>query len=221
MADEKYKEFQQKLLPDIENYVGVRLPLLRKLAKEIVKNNANQYLDEVLHRNPEEELFEEIMLQGMIIGYMKADISDIFSYADKFIPKINNWSICDSFCSGFKHAHDYQEQTWNWLQKYLDKENGEFGIRFAVVMFLNYYVDKPHLSKLYDIFNDITYDAYYVKMAVAWAISICYVKYPESCMDYLKNNKLDDFTYNKALQKITESLCVSAEDKKIIRSMKR
>lgn len=221
MADEKYKDFQEKLLPDIKNYVGVRLPLLRKLAKEIAKNNAKQYLDGALHRNPEEELFEEIMLQGMIIGYMKADISDIFSYTEKFVPKINNWSICDSFCSGFKHARNYPEQTWNWLQQYLDKKNGEFKIRFAVVMFLNYYVDEFYLSDLYEIFDYITYDAYYVRMAVAWAISICYVKYPGSCMEYLKDNKLDDFTYNKALQKITESLCVSAEDKKIIRSMKR
>ena len=221
MSDEKYKEFQKKLLPDIKNYVGVRLPLLRKLAKEISKNNAKQYLDGALNRNSKEELFEEIMLQGMIIGYMKADISDIFSCADKFVPKIDNWSICDSFCSGFKHANHYKEQTWNWLRQYLDMKDGEFEIRFAVVMLLNYYVEESYLSDLYDIFDGITNDAYYVRMAVAWAISICYVKYPESCMEYLKDNKLDDFTYNKALQKITESLCVSAEDKKIIRSMKR
>lgn len=223
MADEKYKEFQSKLLPDIKNYVGVRLPQLRKLAKEVTKKDAGQYLDAVLKRNPEEELFEEIMLQGMIIGYMKSDISDIFSFTERFLPKIDNWSVCDSFCSGFKHARNYPEQTWNWLQKYLNTDNGnqEYEIRFAVVMLLNYYVDEIHLPDLFMIFDRITYDAYYVKMAVAWAISVCYVKFPEASMKYLQNNKLDYFTYNKALQKITESLSVSVEDKSLIRSMKR
>ena len=40
-------------------------------------------------------------------------------------------------------------------------------------------------------------------------------------MNYLKENHLDDFTYNKALQKIIGSYRVSTEDKEIIRSMKR
>lgn len=84
MAEETYREFQKKLLPEVRNYAGVRLPALRKLAKRIAKENGKGYLDEVLGRDAELELFEEIMLQGMVIGYWKGDLADIFSYAELF-----------------------------------------------------------------------------------------------------------------------------------------
>lgn len=58
-------------------------------------------------------------------------------------------------------------------------------------------------------------------MAVAWAISIAYIKFPKETMELLKHNELDDFTYNKALQKIIESYRVSDEEKEKIRKMKR
>ena len=220
MTDEKYREFQIKLLPDTKHFTGVRLPQLRKLAKRIVKQDGAGYLDVALNRQPQDELFEEIMLQGMIIGYMKEDISDIFSYAERFVPKIDNWSVCDSFCSGFKHAMVYREEVWEWLGWFFKSEQ-EFEVRFGVVMLLNYYIDEEHIDRLFAIFEAIRQEGYYVKMAVAWAVSICYVKYPDQTMNYLYRSKLDDFTYNKALQKIVESRCVSEQEKMQIRGMKR
>lgn len=218
--DEEYRNFQIKLLPDIKNFAGVRLPKLRKIAKRIAKENGADYLELVLDRCSEEELFEEIMLQGMIIGYMKTDISDIFSYTEKFVPKIDNWSVCDSFCSGWKHVNDYPEETWKFLQTYLKSEK-EFEVRFGIVMLLNYYINEEYIKELFLVFDTVKQESYYVKMAVAWAISICYIKYSKLCIEYLNNNDLDNFTYHKALQKITESRCVSKEEKEKIRKMKR
>ncbi len=220
MADLPYREFQAKLLPEIKNYIGVRLPALRKLAKRLAKEDGGRYLEAALGRCPEEELFEEIMLQGMVIGYMKSDISDIFSYTERFLPKIDNWSICDSFCSGYKHALTYREQVWEWLGRFLDSER-EFTVRFVLVMLLNYYVEEEYIGRLFGIFDDIVPNGYYVKMAVAWAVSVCYIKFPDRCMEYLNHSQLDDFTYNKSLQKITESKCVSAQEKERIRWMRR
>lgn len=220
MADEKYKEFQIKLLPDTQNFMGVRLPMLRKLAKRIAKENGAEYLEASLAKSPKEELFEEIMLQGMVIGYMKEDISGIFSYTEKFIPKIDNWSVCDSFCSGFKHALGHQEETWNWLHKFLHSDR-EFTLRFVIVMMLNYYISDTYIEKLFPVFDSVRHEGYYVRMAIAWAVSMCYIKYPQMCMEYLRDNDLDDFTYNKALQKIVESRCVPEEERDIIRRMKR
>lgn len=219
MADEKYRVFQSKLLPGTNHLIGVRLPELRKLAKRIAKEYGATYLDVALARQPEKELFEEIMLQGMIIGYMKEDISDIFSYTERFVPKIDNWSVCDSFCSGFKYAVTYREEVWEWLQQFLEAEE-EFAVRFGIVMLLNYYIDERYLERLFAIFDTVHQDGYYVKMAVAWAVSICYTKYPTQTMDYLKKNELDDFTYHKALQKIVESRCVSDQEKADIRLMR-
>lgn len=219
LKDEQYREFQKKLLPEVNHFVGVRLPKLRRLAKKTAAEYGIEYLEASLNRKPEEELFEEIMLQGMMIGYMQEDISVIFSYTERFLPKINNWSVCDSFCSGWKHAGAYQGETWEWLMGLLESRK-EFTVRFVIVMLLDYYINDTYIDQLFPIFDSVRHDGYYVKMALAWAVSICYVRYPGRCMSYLENHGLDDFTYRKALQKITESRCVTEEDKEIIKEMK-
>ncbi len=97
----------------------------------------------------------------------------------------------------------------------------EVELRFFVVMLMDYFIEKEYLQELFRIFDEIKHEGYYVKMAVAWAISVCYVKFPEETSLYLKHNELDDFTYHKALSKITESNRVSTPEKEKIRSMKR
>lgn len=109
---------------------------------------------------------------------------------------------------------------WDFLQPCLES-SGEFIVRFAVVMLLDYFITGEYIDRIYPVLDRIKHQGYYVKMAVAWAVSMCYVQFPEKTMAYLRNNTLDDFTYNKSLQKITESLCVDSETKKTIRAMKR
>lgn len=215
LADEEYRTFSAALIPNINNVMGVRLPELRKLAQKIAKGDWRTYLAQA-----ENEFFEETMLQGMIIGYVKTDIEEILRYITDFVPKINNWSVCDSFCSGLKFTNMNKQRVWDFLQPYLWSEE-EYDIRFGTVMLLNYYIDETYIHSVLEELNRIKHEGYYVKMAVAWAVSICFVKLPEPTMAYLKSNSLDDVTYNKALQKITESYRVDQNIKTLIRSMKR
>lgn len=215
LADEEYQKFSSGLIPNAHNILGVRLPQLRSIAKDIAKHDWATYLD-----SAHDDYFEEVMLQGMVIGYIKADIEEVLSRAEAFIPKINNWSVCDSFCITLKCAKKYPDQVWEFLQPYLQSDK-EYDIRFAVVMLLNYYVDEAYIHAVLEKLDQIQHDGYYVKMAVAWAISICFIKYPEITMPYLQHNHLDKDTYNKALQKIVESNRISPEMKQTIRSMKR
>ncbi|WP_374018036.1 DNA alkylation repair protein [Paenibacillus thiaminolyticus] len=215
LADEKYRQFSASLIPNINNVVGVRLPELRKLARNIAKADWRAYLAQA-----DSDYFEEVMLQGMVIGCAKADVEEILHHVAAFVPKIDNWSVCDSFCSGLKTASSHKEQVWEFIQPYLESDE-EYDIRFGVVMLLNYYIDELYIHHVLGRLDRITHEGYYVKMAVAWAVSICFVKLPDITMDYLRSNSLDDFTYNKALQKITESYRVSPETKALIRSMKR
>ncbi|MBY6915709.1 DNA alkylation repair protein [Clostridium botulinum] len=215
LSDSKYKEFHSKLCPNTNNIVGVRVPILRNLAKEIAKGNWIDYLSQ-----PENEYYEEIMLQGMVIGLAKMDIDERIKYIEEFVPKIYNWGICDTFCAGLKCFKSNKEKGFELLNRYLDSQK-EFELRFAIVLLLDFYIVDEYIDRVIEILDNIHHDGYYVKMAVAWAISICYIKYPEKTMTYLKDNKLDDFTYNKALQKITESYRVDKDEKIIIRNMKR
>ncbi|MFC5463578.1 DNA alkylation repair protein [Lederbergia graminis] len=215
LIDEDYQRFASSHIPNINNLLGVRLPELRKIAKQIAKDDWESYL-----KTADDDYFEEVMLQGMVIGYVKADIEKVLTYVAAFVPKINNWSVCDSFCSGLKITKLYKKRVWDFLQPYLLSDK-EYEIRFGVVMLLCFYIDEDYIDPVLEHLDRINHEAYYVKMAVAWAISICYIKMPERTMIYLKNNSLDKFTYNKALQKITESLRIDKETKEMIRSMKR
>lgn len=215
MADEGYQKFSSALIPNINNVIGVRLPELRKLAKKLAIGNWRTYLDHAEH-----EYFEEIMLQGMVIGHIDSDIEELLDLVADFVPKIDNWSVCDSFCAGLKFTKLHKRRIWEFLQPYLVSEK-EYELRFGVVMLLNFYLDEEYIHSVLKGLDQIKHEAYYVRMAVAWAVSICYIKLPEPTMAYLKSNSLDKFTYNKALQKITESYRVDQETKVVIRDMKR
>ncbi|AUM94913.1 TPA: DNA alkylation repair protein [Clostridium botulinum] len=215
LVDEDYQKFSSKLLPTTNNILGVRLPQLRKLAKVIAKEDWRKFLV-----NSDVKYFEEIMLQGLVLGYAKADIEEILKYVADFVPKIDNWSVCDSFCTGLKFTKNNMDRVWNFIQPFL-YSNKEFEIRFGVVMLLDFYINDEYIDHVIKSIDTIKHPGYYAKMAVAWTISICYIKFSKQTMEYLKNNTLDNFTYNKALQKITESLRIDEETKTIIKSMKR
>lgn len=248
MAEPEYRNFTSGLLPGVENLLGVRLPKLRKYAGQIRKIYGLAYLDETLNHFSKDcdgtEYLEEIFLQGMVIGGLKVrsestvrksanavSFTQIQDYIRKYIPKINNWSTCDSFCAGLKVAKEYPEQMWEFIQEYLISEKC-YDVRFGLVMIINYFIRDPWFDELFDIFGRIgeawqmRENNYYVEMALAWAISICYVYDPDKTYLYLKKVRtndtvLDDFTYNKALQKIVESNQVSQEKKKEIKLLKR
>lgn len=215
LSDEKYKEFQSKLCPNTNNIVGVKVPVLRNYAKELAKGDFKHYLNKIGN-----DYYEEIMLQGMIIGLAKMELEERFQYIKTFVTKIDNWAVCDIFCAGLKFVNKNKEEVWEFLKSY-EKSTKEFELRFFIVMMLDFYITDEYIEKVLILLDNIKHDGYYVKMAIAWAISIAYIKYPKITMDYLKNNTLDNFVYNKALQKINESYRVKNEDKEIIKQMKR
>lgn len=215
--DKKYQEFQKGLCPGVVNIIGVRIPELRKLAKELLKNYSSKELLENINDN----YYEELMLQGMVIGGAKEDINTILKYVKEFVPKIDNWAVCDTFCTSLKITKKYKKEMWKFIQEYL-KSDKEFELRFAIVMILGYFIDEEYLEKDFKIFNNIKSDKYYVKMALAWAISICVIKYYDRTVKYLEKEAiLDDFTYNKAIQKARESYRLSKEQKDFLNTLKK
>lgn len=215
LSDKEYKEFHSGLCPNTENMIGVRIPLLRTMAKKIAKENPRQFLEKI-----DDRYYETVMLYGFVIGYMKASFEERIKYLDVFVPKIYNWAICDCCTSTFKFTNQNLDNMWTYIQKYLNSEK-EFEIRFAVVMMMDYYLTDSYIDTVFTKINEIHHDGYYVKMAVAWLISVAFVKYEEKTREFLLNNNLDDFTYNKSLQKIIESNRVKKEIKEEIRKMKR
>lgn len=215
LADDEYRKFQSTLCPNVNGIIGVRLPKLRELAKKIAKENPIDFLDTY-----ECEFYEEKMIYGLVIGYMKASFEERIKYLDKFVPTIDNWAVCDCCCSTYKFTNKNLDKMLKYLQKYINSKK-EFELRFACIMLMDYYLIDEYFDKVLEIYNNITSDKYYVQMGIAWGISVAFVKNEEKTREFLKNNNLDNFTYNKSLQKIIESNRVSKEVKDEIRRMKR
>lgn len=215
MQDEKYRAFSSSLIPGITTMLGVRLPALRKIGKRIAKENWRAYLE-----SARDDSFEEILLQGIVIGGAEMNLGERLLRITNFVPKIDNWSVCDSFCTGLKVARNNQKEVWFFLEPYLYSEK-TYEIRFAVVMCIYYYIKADYLKLLFAHFDRIEHSDYYVKMAVAWAVATCFTVDPEVTTNYLGNNNLDDFTHNKSIQKITESKQVDRDVKNRIRKLKR
>lgn len=217
LADEKYKSFHQKLIPAGTALIGVRMPQLKTLAKDIASHpdDARQWLI-----NANSGYYEERLLQGLVIALLKTDASEQLTLIKHFLPLIDNWAICDSFCASLKSFKKIQPKGFSRLVNYL-KTKKPYTQRFGIVMILNHFADREHTASALHAFEKISSDDYYVKMAVAWAVSIFFIKERTLTLDWLKSCQLDNFTYNKALQKICESYRVTKEDKLLIRSMKR
>ncbi|MDE7304523.1 MAG: DNA alkylation repair protein [Alistipes sp.] len=214
LADPRYRDFNASLTPGAPPMIGVRLPQLRAIAREIARGDWRAWFDEAPG-----DYFEERMLQGLVIGYAKCPPDEKLRYVARFVPSIDNWAVCDCFCWRLRPAE--REPMWRFILPYFDSA-AEYEVRFAVVMALSNFVEAERLDRLLELFGRVRHEGYYVRMGVAWAVSVCYAKFPGPTGEWLREScPLDDWTFNKALQKIVESLRVSDADKAAARAMKR
>lgn len=215
LADEKLAEFSSGLNPGCKPMLGVRLPELRKIAKELAKADYKDFLD-----NCPDTCFEYETLKAYTLGYAKDDIETVLSYADRFIPTIGDWSVNDSFCQNFTIARKYPERVFDWLMGYARK-NEEFSQRVAAVLLMSHFLVPEYIDRVFTVMDTLQYDGYYTKMGVAWCVATAYAKFPKETAAYLAENQLQDWTYNKAIQKMCESYRVSDEDKAYWKARKR
>ena len=213
------KEFCMTLNPGVENVLGIRMGDLRYLANRIAKADWKQYLAEA-----DTCYMEERTLQGLVLGSIRLE-EDIETYLERvtrFVRIINSWSVCDAFkfAGGKRFIAEHSERLWQYLCHWMT-ERGEYEVRFGVVMSMKYFVDEEHITPLLSSYGEIHRNEYYVRMAVAWALSECFVKFPQETLSCLKTKISDDFTYRKAVQKILESYRVDNATKNMIRSMRR
>lgn len=215
LADDDYRRFSSRLLPGVDNLLGVRLPRLREMARALAREAGATALSGLLS----DETFEEVMLQGMVIGYLDLPIAERLSRIAAFVPKIDNWSVCDSFCAGLRFQKADEAQVFAFLAPYLRHER-TFFVRFGAVMLLDHFIDDAHIDETIARLCAVRHEAYYAKMAVAWALSVCFIRYPARTMPVFLDDRLDGETRGKAIQKIIESRRVDLPSKQALRALK-
>ena len=208
-------EFSKSLIPNSLPMLGVKVPDLRKIAKDISNDNPILFLDS----NPL-NIYELEMLQAMVIGYMKKDLNVILNFARTFIPLIHDWSVNDCFCQTFKIAKKHQEEVWNCLKEFFTSK-AEFELRCVVVMMLSHFINDEYVDEVIKFIDTTYHDGYYYKIACAWCLQVIMVKYPDKCYEYLKCNNLDNWTHNKAISKMVESFRISNDMKEKVKKLKR
>lgn len=203
-ADEKYRAFHSRLVPTVEKLLGIRVPVMRSIAKEIARGDLDGFLSICSY-----DYYEETMIAGLAIGYSK-DWDQTLKRLEKFVPKIDNWGVCDSVCAGLKLFDRYPEEGFRWLQQYETSEK-EFEQRFLLVMLLFHYRKKPWLEQVLEIGLSIHPAGYYSMMGQAWLMAECCIDFPEQSDPCLE--RLSGEGYDKTIQKIRESRKVSLQRK--------
>ena len=215
LQDLKYKEFHSKLIIS-DKLIGVRTPELKRIAKIIARSNYKEFFKENSH-----ELYEENMVHGLILGYLKLEFNELKPLVDEFIPYIDNWAVCDTTVSNLKvyKKNKTKDIIFNEIKNYISNNNPWIN-RFGYVLLLEYFIEEKYIEEIFKLCKNYK-DEYYVKIAIAWLISMCYIKFKGRTLTFLKKNQLDTWTHNKAIQKIIESYRVTDDDKKMLRSLKR
>ncbi|WP_099467603.1 DNA alkylation repair protein [Konateibacter massiliensis] len=214
-ANKEYSSFQSTLMPKAKRILGIKMPILRKIANEILKGNWRSFI--VMCSNT---YYEETTVKGLIIGMCNVSFLEYTHMIETFSMSVRNWVTCDTFCTGLKGIKNYPYEFWIYLETLL-KSKHPWQIRMGVVIILNHYLNEEYINQIFLRLDDVRQDNYYVKMAIAWLISTAYQKYPGITYGYLTNCKLETWTYNKSLEKILELRDVPNDQKSLILSLKK
>ena len=216
LQDKKYKEFHSSLVLNSKyEMIGIRVPIMRDIAKNIAKwGNIEDFL-----KYAENRYYEEVMIQGFVISHIK-DESLFNKYFQTFIKKIDNWAICDSFCSSIKIIRKYEEKYFKNAIKFA-LNNKEFISRVGLVMILNHFINKKNLDIIFETLNKIKSDKFYINMAEAWLLCEMFIKFPKETKAFFEKNNLNKFTQNKAISKIHDSYRISEDEKELLNKLKK
>lgn len=208
LQDLKYKEFHSKLTDTKYEIIGIRVPIMRKIASYIKKTDVEKFFSFVGNK-----YYEEVFIEGIVLSSMEESIID--KYLVSFIKKIDNWAICDIFCSNMKVVNKKQGKYWIYFNNLIDLEY-EFQTRVSVVIMMNYYLNDQYIDRVLNIVSNIKSDYYYVNMAISWLLSVAIINYEDKVIDLLKSGKLSKFIQNKTISKIKDSYRVSKNIKDYI-----
>lgn len=214
LQDTEYQMFQSKLMPAIppETVIGVRTPLLRKLAKELAGTpQAEEFLHSLPHR-----YYEENNLHAFLIEQIR-DYDTVLAETETFLPYIDNWATCDCFCPKVfaKHKAELLSSIRRWLN------SGKlYPVRYAMGMLMRYYLDEGFRPKYLAWVAGVHSEEYYLNMMRAWYFATALAKQPDAALPWLTERRLDVWTHNKTIQKAVESCRISPEMKQQLRELR-
>ena len=212
--DLKFKGFNSKLIPNVDksNIIGVKIPNIRFLAKEIKKGNDHiLFLKELPHKYLEENILHAILIS------MNNNLDDVLLELNNFLPYVDNWEVCDAIKPKIfkKDLKKVYKSLSKWIQS-----NEPYKIRFSIVTLLNFYLDDEFNSDINALVLNVKNNDYYVQMAMCWYLSFALIKHWDETISIFESKKLNKFIHNKSIQKAIESYRLSDEKKRYLKELK-
>ncbi len=213
-SDETYAVFMRKLLPSLEpaSILGVRTPILRKIAKEVEHDPGTQlFLSELPH-----VYFEENQLHGFLISKTK-DFQHCIEQIEAFLPYIDNWATCD------QTSPTVFSRNKDALLPYLDewlKSSQTYTVRFSIGMLMRHFLDSDFRPEFVERISLIRSDEYYINMEMAWYLATALAKQWDHVIPYLEEKRLQKWVHNKTIQKAIESYRIPDEKKAYLKKLK-
>ena len=212
--DEKYGEFQSKLVPNIspKTIIGVRTPDMRAVAKEFFGTDvAKAFLSELPHK-----YYEENLVHFFLVANIK-DFDECVREVERFLPFIDCWPVCDqSSPKVFKKNH---EKLLPHIKKWIDSPH-VYTARFGMRMLMNEFLDADFKPEYLDWVAEKRGEDYYLKMMVAWYFATALAKQYDATLPVIESRRLEPWTHNKAIQKAIESFRVTDEHKEYLRTLR-
>lgn len=217
LHDATYRDFHSALMPNIEKelVIGVRMPQLRKLARQLWKNERTKCME--FMNNLPHKYYEENNLHAVFIQNIKSYEECIFEL-EKFLPYVDNWATCDMMNPKAlkKNITDLEKTAHQWILR-----NEEYVVRYAIGIFMRYFLEENFKKEYLRTIAKVKSDKYYINMMLAWYFATALAKQYDAAVDYLENNQLDKWVHNKTIQKAIESYRIADEKKAYLRSLKR
>lgn len=215
LQDKEYALFQSKLTPSVdpELFIGVRVPLCRKLAKEIFRSGEYvEFLNELPHK-----YYDENMLHALILSEFKDYVACV-AEIDKFLPYVDNWAVCDIMSP--KCFKKNKEKLLPFIEKWTTSSL-EYTVRFGLEMLMSHFLDDDFKPEYLTIAASVRSDKYYVNMMIAWFFATALTKQWDSTIGYIEDEKLETWVHNKTIQKARESFRISDERKLYLNNLRR
>ena len=209
-----YREFSSKLMPTVpkEKVIGVRTPILRKLAKELYGTEAGTaFLQELPHK-----YFEENSLHGFMLEQIK-DFDEALVLVEKFLPFEDNWSTCDSFTP--KCFKQNPEKLYSKALEWLGSDK-VYTVRYGIKILMNFFLEKNFKPEILEQVACIIPKDYYVSMMIAWFFATALAKQYNATLPFMENRRMDSKTHRRAIQKAVESLRITKEQKDYLKTLK-
>ncbi|MBQ2318329.1 MAG: DNA alkylation repair protein [Lachnospiraceae bacterium] len=212
--DEKYRQFQIKLVPSIDpdTIIGVRTPAMRAVAKDVYRNGDwEAFLDEAPHR-----YYEEKLVHFFIVAMIR-DFDACVARVEAFLPYVDCWPISDQATpTCFKKYH---EQLLPYIRKWMDSDH-VYTARFGMRMLMNEFLDADFKEEYLEWVADKQGEDYYLKMMQAWYFATALAKQYDATVTYIEEHRLSDWVHKKSIQKAVESFRVSEEHKAYLKSFR-